>query len=269
MTTGHGITMSVRRLVKFILSKVLRMFGFYLSRTRTSMRDTLDQISSLGFIPGTVIDVGVANGTDDLYQAFPKSRHFLIEPLEEFRPYLDKICAKYHAEYVIAAANNTSGKVKINVHPDLCGTSLLKEEEGAVVDGIEREVPAITIDEISRDRALPAPFVIKIDAQGGEIKILDGATEALNKTELVILEVSLSGFFIGGPQFIDVVNYMNERGFVVYDIFDGRNRPLDNALAQVDIAFVKKDGQFRHVKTFCTPLQRAKQTKELTSRMRN
>ncbi len=245
------------------------MFGFYLSRTRTSMRDALEHIASLGFVPGTVLDVGVANGTDDLYQAFPGSRHFLIEPLEEFRPNLEKICGKYNAEYVIAAASNACGKVKINVHPDLYGTSLLKEEEGAMIDGVEREVPTITIDELSNDEAFQAPYVIKIDAQGGEIQVLDGATEALNKTELVILEVSLHGFFIGGPQFTDVINYMKKRGFVVYDIFDGRNRPLGDALAQVDIAFVKEDGPFRHDKAFCTPSQRASLTKELISQMKN
>lgn len=266
LVSGHDVKTATRKFIKFILSRLLGMFGFYLSRTRTGMRDVLGQISTLGFMPGTVIDVGVANGTYDLYEAFPESRHFLIEPLEEFQPYLEAICEKYQAEYVIAAADSASGTVKINVHPDLVGTSLLKEEEGAAVDGIEREVPVITIDEISRDKAFKAPFVIKIDAQGGEIKVLDGATEALSKTEIVILEVSLFGFFIDGPEFIDIVNYMKERGFVVYDIFDGRNRPLDNALAQVDIAFARENGPFRKEKSFCSPTQRTKQTTEIKAR---
>lgn len=258
--------MSVRSLIKSAISRVLGSFGFYLSRTRTAMSEVLAQISSSGFIPGTVIDVGVANGTNDLYRAFPDSKHLLIEPLEEFTPYLDEICRAYRAEYVIAAADSGSGTTTINVHPDLCGSSLLKEEEGESVDGVEREVPTITIDEVIADKSLSSPYVIKIDAQGGEIKVLDGATATLENTEVVILEVSLFGFFIGGPQFIDIVNYMKNKGFVVYDIFDGRNRPIDNALAQVDIAFVKEKGMFRQTKAFCTPSQRAKLTKSIRSR---
>jgi hypothetical protein len=38
---------------------------------------------------------------------------------------------------------------------------------------------------------------------------------------------------------------MKERQFVVYDIFGWHTRLLDGALAQVDLAFVKENGQFR------------------------
>ncbi len=38
---------------------------------------------------------------------------------------------------------------------------------------------------------------------------------------------------------------MSGKGYRVYDILEGHNRPLDKALAQVDILFVKKDGILR------------------------
>jgi hypothetical protein len=43
----------------------------------------------------------------------------------------------------------------------------------------------------------------------------------------------------------EVLAFMAERDFFPYDVFGGYNRPLDNALAQLDIAFVKREGPFR------------------------
>jgi len=259
--------MSIRKFIKFVLTKLLAIFGFYLSKTRTCMDDVLSNMVALGYKPTTIIDVGVANGTEDLYEVFPDARYLLIEPLEEFKIYLDDICSKYDAEYVIAAASNVPGSISINVHPDLCGSSLLKEVEGEEVDGVSRDIDAITIDQECEKRGLKGSFVIKIDVQGGEIKVLDGALITLQNTEVVILEVSLFGFFVGGPQFYDIVAYMKDKGFVVYDIFDGRNRPIDNALAQVDIAFVKEDGQFRVENSYCTEAQRKSLNKTNISRV--
>ena len=47
------------------------------------------------------------------------------------------------------------------------------------------------------------------------------------------------------PDIYDVVRYMKEKGFAIYEIFSGHNRPLDGARAQADIAFVRDNGMFR------------------------
>ena len=49
----------------------------------------------------------------------------------------------------------------------------------------------------------------------------------------------------GAPEFFEVIKFMKDKGFVVYDILNGFYRPLDKALGQVDIVFVKEDGKFR------------------------
>jgi hypothetical protein len=43
------------------------------------------------------------------------------------------------------------------------------------------------------------------------------------------------------PQLADVVEFMKERGFVAYDFVGGHERPLDRALAQLDVVFVSED----------------------------
>jgi hypothetical protein len=48
---------------------------------------------------------------------------------------------------------------------------------------------------------------------------------------------------------------MREAGFSAYDIYDGHLRPLDRALAQVDMAFVRTDGPLRADHRYATPEQ--------------
>jgi hypothetical protein len=55
---------------------------------------------------------------------------------------------------------------------------------------------------------------------------------------------------------------MKEQGFVVYDIFGGHNRLLDNALGQIDLVFTKENGIFRKSHDFASKKQRDEFTKK-------
>jgi FkbM family methyltransferase len=125
---------------------------------RASMAGVLSHLCNLGLRPQTVIDVGVATQTEELYQQFRRSKILLIEPLAEFEPFLRDICSLYDAEYVLAAAGENRGSAMLNVHRDKYGSSLLKETEGASVDGISREVPVVTIDDLCSEKNLSGPF---------------------------------------------------------------------------------------------------------------
>jgi FkbM family methyltransferase len=217
----------------------------------------------LGFKPQTVIDVGVAYQTSELYEEFKDSDILLIEPLVEFEPFLRKICSSYRGQYVLAAAGENPGVAVLNVHDDKFGSSFLKEVEGPEIDGSPRQVPIVTIDQVCSEKNLKGPFLIKIDVQGAELLVLRGAKRVLQETKVVILEVTLFGTMVGGPQLNDVVSKMKELGFVVYDICGFLYRPLDNALCQVDMVFVREDGVFRQCHAFATPDWRRSQIRNL------
>ena len=70
------------------------------------------------------------------------------------------------------------------------------------------------------------------------------------------MEVSFFRFHEHEPDVFEVISYMKERGFVIYDLFEGHNRPIDNALAQRDVLFVKENGRFRNTHHWATPEQR-------------
>jgi FkbM family methyltransferase len=258
----------LRNIPKKLIKKSLGLFGLEIQRQhiipRTSMLGCLQQASKNGLQPKTIIDVGAARGTPALYEVFPTARHILIEPLQEFAPYLDQLVGNLEqAEYIVAAAAKTSGNTVINVHPDLVGSSLYLEEENSDVNGIERIVPAITLDEFCQNTKTQGPYLIKIDTQGAELDVLMGAKTVLPETAFVILEVSFFEFFRGGPQIYDCIVFMKEHGFVAYDIFGFQYRPSDGAMSQVDIAFVEEKGPFRQHHYYATPDQRAAQNKRL------
>jgi len=227
---------------------------------RRSLAGALEHIKKLGFAPRTVIDVGAATGTFDLYHAFPTASFLLIEPLEEHRPALEKVVSRLKdARYLIAAAAARPGEITIHVHPDLLGSSLYLEDEESGVNGVPRTIPAITLDEACAEQGLRGPYLLKIDVQGAELDVLAGAAQVLRETEVVVLETSLFEVFQGGPQIADVIAWMRAGGFVVYDILETRYRLLDGAMVQADLAFVQEAGMFRREHAYATPAQRAAQ----------
>jgi hypothetical protein len=60
---------------------------------------------------------------------------------------------------------------------------------------------------------------------------------------------------------------MKASGFVPHDIYDGLCRPIDGALGQIDVAFVKVNGPFRQVHSWETAEQSERRNRR--ARMRN
>ena len=214
----------------------------------SEMQRALSQISKQGVQPNTILDVGVGNGTNDLYTAFPNAHLFLVEPLIEFEDTIKSILSTRHGGYSIAAAGAKQSKQTLNVHPDhLEGSSLYNEVTPTIDNGEPRVVPVVTLDQVVHDNQLKKPYLIKVDAQGHEIEIMRGASEILHSTDVVVLEVLLYKFLTDNPIFHDVVSFMHSQNFVCYDIFGLSHRPKDQALAHLDIVFVKEDGPLRKI----------------------
>ncbi len=262
--------------LKHLIRAILRRFNLDVYRldssksvslSRSGIDGLLRQAQSMGFIPATVVDVGAAYGSfaNQCFPVFPKARFLLLEPLVEYQPFLEKLMATMPAaQCFVAAASAHPGELVLNVHPDLVGSSLFLEvEQGTDVNGVPRTVRAITIDGLLKETGAKGPFLLKVDVQGAELEVLRGAERMLADTEYIVLEVSLFRFFQDGPDFHDVIEYMKSRGFVAYDISGLQYRPLDNALSQIDVAFVKEDGLFRQRHFYATTEQREAQNRRI------
>ena len=91
---------------------------------------------------------------------------------------------------------------------------------------------------------MPGNCFIKLDVQGAEIDVLKGATALLKKAEFLLLEISTLNYNYKAPQFTDVIIFLKDIGFVLFDICDKR-RMKNEVLYQTDMIFVKESSPIR------------------------
>lgn len=202
-----------------------------------------------GLSPMTVIDVGAAVGTPDVYKVFPDARHVMIEPLVENEPFLDIVCKSLpRAEYLIAAIGRTCGTTLLRCRDDLTYSQVCSDHSDHIDGFTLREVRTLTLDALCAERQLQGPYLIKIDVDGSELDVIEGAEGTLATVELAVIEAS---FFSSNVS--RIVETMQSRGFALYDIVDFLYRPIDQALWQVDLVFVKESSSLRSRRTFALP----------------
>jgi FkbM family methyltransferase len=185
-------------------------------------------LKRLGFNPRTIVDVGVAYGTPylesrTLYEAFPDSYFILIEPLKEFEPYLQDILKKYKGTYFLTALGARDEHGLINIEPRYLERSSFYRRGALELSGeslSKRKISLTTLDGLLERQNFYPPFGLKMDTEGFEFQVIEGASRFLEKTEFVITEVPVANRFEGGYSFADFILLMNERGFSVCDILD-------------------------------------------------
>jgi FkbM family methyltransferase len=207
---------------------------------RGSMREALTHLAGLGYAPSWVVDVGAADGTPAL-DVFADSRLVCIDPLKENAQALRERTEPRGGKTIIAGAGKVAGTLPLYVGEDRDGSSFLDDGRGGEI----RHVPIVRLDDVAGELNIRGDVLLKINAQGAELDVLEGARELLASCEIVIIETSLFRFRPGFPDFHDVVAFMKGQSYVVYDIVDGRNRPYDNALAHRYLIFAKESGRFR------------------------
>lgn len=230
--------------IRFRLRQFLRTFGVRFRSGTPSARD-MDAIcahlSGLGFEPKTIIDVGVADGTLELYRHFETPYLVLIEPMIEFKSSINAILTRYSGESHYVAVGRADGQVEFGVGANVADFHNAKP----IVDGaaMTRTVRTARLDALVEH--VGGPVLLKIDVEGFELEVIDGAPEILKKVEVAILETRLFDIFGGTPIFSQVCARMAAEGFEVYDIIDTIARPLDGAMVMCDIVFVRHDSDLR------------------------
>ena len=233
------------------LNRILYRAGYLLSKSRHSvgnMQQTLHRISS-NLHCDAILDVGANRGnwSELAVKFFPKAHFYLLEPLQEMYPLLNKIIQKHsNFHFVPIAAGSRDEESIITIYEDLDGSSLLHEHQLELVKtGKQRVINVQRIDSLLTKNIIQTPNLCKMDVQGFEIEALKGSQKLFGYTEVFILEASLYKFTPNQPLLSEVIEFMEQRNYVIYDIAGSLARPSDGAIGQMDICFVKRDGILR------------------------
>lgn len=195
--------------------------------------------------PRTLLDVGAHLGffSSEFIKKFPLCKPTLIEANPQCQPALEKL--NYPFKIFAASDRNSTETFYINkLDPTSTGNSLFRENTNHYRDENLRaiEIPLKTLDSEFPHQTFD---FIKIDVQGGELDVINGATRLLQSAKHVLIEVSLVDYNHKAPRADVVLQRMHELGFEMKEILEYHQKPelYGGCIFQLDILFQNQNSK--------------------------
>jgi FkbM family methyltransferase len=236
-----------------MLKRIVRTVADRWSATSAAKRDLLNtaldhmedvaytRLRNAGFVPAQIIDVGACSGrwSRDVREIFPDAPLVMIEARAKEEERLRATALQLgNARYeicLLGAAPSDAVSFSISGF----GSSIFPERSNAAK--VETTLPMRTLDDVAEPKS---PTFLKIDAQGAELEILKGGSKTLEACEIVQLETALLPYNEGAPTAAEVVSFMDQRGFAIFDVAEFI-RPMDKHLTHLDFIFASKTSRLR------------------------
>ena len=184
--------------MKRFTQAILNKFGYRLSRIEdpTAQAYGLDCFFSIlkgrGFSPKHVIDVGANRGawTRAAIRYFPDAYYSLVEPQDHLKANIQDLIERgCKIQWINAGAGNKPGSLPFAI-------SWRDDSSSFVIPGGQGQSPGpqpalvrvTTLNEIAASSTAPPPDMVKIDAEGFDLKVLAGGSELLGKTDIFLVE---------------------------------------------------------------------------------
>ncbi len=239
-TIRQRLPKSLKRPIK----KVLNRLGYY------SLIDAFEVQSDLITAAEPVIfDVGARFGvvTEVYRERFPQAFLYCFEPFPESFEVLRKNVEGTPRTFCNRmAVSDRKGTALLNSNPESGTNSLLRSDESAASfwgEGLHAtksqvEVNTITIDEFCLDARISHIDILKMDVQGGEFSVLNGAKRMLanQQISLIYSELIICPTYKGQHKLHEYLSFLDSLGYEPLDFFHPvRSR---NRLIQTDVVFL-------------------------------
>jgi len=194
-----------------------------------------------------ILDVGANTGqyAAHLREIGYSGRIVSFEPLRDEYAALDIRASsdeKWHTHNY--ALGDTDGQQEINVAENSHSSSLLAvlprhldsapAAQAVSTQRIELHKLDSIYDNVCSSDDIP---YLKLDAQGYEMKILNGAAQTLDKIDTIQLEMSLTPLYQGETGLPEMATWLYDQGFVLVSLEPGHADSRTGQLMQVDGIF--------------------------------
>ncbi len=237
-------------LKKFVRNAINKA-GFDLHRLTPASNASFQLLKALNrFEMDLVFDVGANVGqfASELRSVGYLGELVSFEPLSVAHQALAAAAArdaKWHV-HPRCAIGDYDGEIEINIASNSVSSSVLPmlkahssaAKESAYV-GSER-APIRKLDSVVPEYLANArrPF-IKIDTQGFEWQVLDGAVQILPIIHGILCELSLISLYEGQRLWMDMIHRLETEGFTLWSIQKGFTDPRDGRTLQCDAIFFR------------------------------
>jgi hypothetical protein len=145
------------------------------------------------------------------------------------------------------AIGDQNGTVKINISENLVSSSILpilsKHTDAELASQYRQteEIALRTLDSLTDEYRITDShsILLKIDTQGYEDKVLIGAAQLLEKTTMIQLELSLTPLYQGQKLLVDVIRFLEDKGFQLVGLFPGFTDNKNIQMLQVEGVFLR------------------------------
>jgi FkbM family methyltransferase len=200
---------------------------------------------------GTVLDIGgnIGQYGSALRASGFKGRIISCEPLSDAYPHLAKRASGDSSWTALnTAVGGEPGEIEINVSANSYSSSILPMADahslaapGSEYVRAEKVTMTTVADLLTTQEVDPNSALLKIDTQGYEGAVLDGAGDRLTEFAAVQLELSMVPLYDGGPLFEDLVQRMRDAGFGIFALEGGFGDPRTGRMLQCDGFFVRNE----------------------------
>lgn len=175
-------------------------------------------------MPVCLVDIGAAGGIHSRWAKFKKIHVLGFEPDERT---FSSLPVNKNVSWFNTALTNKKGKFPLYITKASTNTSMIKPNYNLINQLAYNnddfnilttvEVSCDTLDSVCIENNFH-PDVIKIDTQGTELFILEGASKCLNDSLFAIeTEVEFLPLYEGQPLFTDIHNFMQDHNYQLMD----------------------------------------------------
>lgn len=244
-----------KKLLKSFINKVSPLaarFGFYPkhqfedNKTLLVSR-ALTYLKNKEFTPKYILDVGANHGTwtRDTLKVFPNSTYILIEPQAHLEKSIQDLKSNSRIKFYPMGLGNQNGILEFAINQSDDSSSF--RPSNSKIEGYEFKkmvkVQMKTLDTFLKEENLPVPELVKIDAEGLDLEVLEGAMSIFGITECILVEAAVHQKDFPNS-LLNILNFMDQKGYEIFDFTD-LNRPFSNELLWlVEVMFIKKESRF-------------------------